>query len=98
MELQNDKEFVYELPPEIVKFRDLAQQIVREELLPLEQKYLAHPGHAYGLKETICLRAVFGDEVTNRLIKIARDTGLWYMLVPEDHGGTGLSLLAQVAI
>lgn len=98
MDFPKDQQFAYELPPEIVKFRDLAQQIVREELLPLEQKYLAHPGHAFGLKETMNLRSVFGDVVTNRLIKISRDTGLWYLLVPEEHGGTGLSLLGQIAI
>jgi acyl-CoA dehydrogenase len=89
---------IYRLPPEIEEYRELARRIVRDELLPLEQEYLAHPGHAYGVKETINLRAVFKDDVVNRLIKLSRDTGLWYLMVPEKFGGSGLSMLAQIVI
>jgi alkylation response protein AidB-like acyl-CoA dehydrogenase len=88
----------YQLPAEIQEFCDVAKRIVRDELLPLEQQYLLHPGHAYGVKETINLKAVFGPEVVNRLTKISRDTGLWNLMVPEEHGGSGLPMLAQVAI
>lgn len=88
----------YQLPPDIQEFCDVAKRIVREELLPLEREFLPHPGHAYGLKETINLKAVFKPEVVEHLIKISRDTGLWYLMVPEEHGGLGLSILAQVAI
>jgi len=89
---------IYRLPPEIEEYRELARRIVHDELLPLEQEYLAHPGHAYGVKETINLRAVFKDGVVNRLIKLSRDTGLWYLMVPEKFGGSGLSMLAQIVI
>jgi alkylation response protein AidB-like acyl-CoA dehydrogenase len=89
---------VYQLPDDVREFCDVAKRIVREELLPLEQEFLPHPGHAYGLKETINLKAVFKKDVVDRLIKISRDTGLWYLMVPEQHGGLGLSILAQVAI
>ncbi|HPF28365.1 MAG TPA: acyl-CoA dehydrogenase family protein, partial [Steroidobacteraceae bacterium] len=88
----------FRLPPEIAEQCDLAQRIVRKELLPLEPEFLPHPGHAFGLKETINLKSVFGAEKTDHLIKIARDTGLWYLMVPEEFGGSGLSMLAQVAI
>jgi alkylation response protein AidB-like acyl-CoA dehydrogenase len=88
----------YQLPPEIQEFCDVAKRIVRDELLPLEQEYLMHPGHAYGVKETINLKNVFGPEVVERLTKISRDTGLWNLMVPEEHGGSGLSMLAQIAI
>lgn len=88
----------YQLPPDIKEFCDVAKRIVRDELMPLEQEYLVHPGHAYGVKETINLKAVFGPEVVHRLTKISRDTGLWNLMVPEEHGGSGLSMLAQVAI
>ena len=87
---------VYKLPPEIVEYQELAKRLVREELLPLEQEYLAHPGHAYGVKETLNLKAVFKQEVVDRLIRISRDMGLWYLMVPQEHGGSGLSMLAQV--
>src|SRR5450756_1002182 len=89
---------VYKLPPEILEYQELAKRLVREELLPLEQEYLAHPGHAYGVKETINLKAVFKKDAVDRLIKISRDTGLWYMMVPEKFGGSGLSMLAQVVV
>jgi acyl-CoA dehydrogenase len=88
----------YQLPADVKEFCEVAKRIVREELLPLEQEFLPHPGHAYGLKETINLKAVFKKDVVDRLIKISRDTGLWYLMVPEKHGGLGLSILAQVAI
>ncbi|MDB5840004.1 MAG: acyl-CoA dehydrogenase [Herminiimonas sp.] len=88
----------YQLPADVKEFCEVAKRIVREELLPLEQEFLPHPGHAYGLKETINLKAVFKKDVVDRLIRISRDTGLWYLMVPEKHGGLGLSILAQVAI
>jgi alkylation response protein AidB-like acyl-CoA dehydrogenase len=89
---------LYQLPPDIVEFREVARKIVREELLPLEQPYLAHPEQAYGLQPMTNLRAVFPGERVRRLEKIARDTGLWYVMVPEQHGGLGLSMLAQVVL
>lgn len=88
----------YTLPPDIVEFCDVARRIVREELLPLEQEFLASPKHAYGMRELPMVRAVFSPEVADRLLKISRDTGLWYLMVPEAYGGMGLSMLAQVAI
>jgi len=89
---------VYQLPQEIREFCDLARNIVREELLPLEREYLKHPLQAYGLQPMTNLRAVFPGPVVDRLEKIARDTGLWYVMVPQKHGGMGLPMLAQVAI
>jgi alkylation response protein AidB-like acyl-CoA dehydrogenase len=88
----------FQLPAEIREFCDVAKRIVRDELLPLEQEYLLHPGHAYGVKETINLKAVFGPEVVKRLTGMSRELDLWNLMVPQEHGGSGLSMLAQVAI
>ena len=88
----------FQLPADVVNLCELAKRIVRKELLPLEPRFLTHSGHAFGLKETINLQSVFGDVVLAELTKIARDTGLWYLMVPEAFGGSGLSMLAQVAI
>ena len=88
----------FKLPAEIVEICDLAKRIVEKELMPLEPEFLPHPGHAFGIKETTNLRTVFGEDVTQRLIDISKDTGLWYLMVPEEHGGSGLSILTQVAI
>jgi alkylation response protein AidB-like acyl-CoA dehydrogenase len=88
----------YTLPPEIQEFCDVARRIVRDELMPLEQQWLSSPNHAYGMRELPAIRAVFQPEVAKRIEKISRDTGLWYLMVPEEHGGLGLPMLAQVAI
>ncbi len=88
----------YTLPPDIQEFCDLAKQIVRDELMPLEQEWLANPNQAYGMRELPAIRAVFSPEVAARIEAISRDTGLWNLMVPEEYGGLGLPLLAQVAI
>ena len=89
---------LYQLPAETKEFCEVARRIVKEELLPLEQQYLKHPEQAYGLQPMTNLRAVFPQDVAARLEKIARETGLWYVMVPEKHGGLGLSILTQVAL
>ena len=88
----------FQLPPDVAEICDVARRIVRDELLPLESTFLPNPNHAFGIKETLNLKAVFGDEVTARLTKIAKDTGLWYLMVPEEYGGSSLSLLAKIAV
>ncbi len=88
----------YTLPPEIQEFCEVARRIVRDELMPREQEWLSSPNHAYGMRELPAIRAVFNNEVAAHLEKIARDTGLFYLMVPEEYGGTGLGLLAQAAI
>lgn len=86
------------LPPDIQEFKDLARQIVRDELLPLERQYLAHPGKAHSLRARDALRNIFPTETVERLYKISRDTGLWGLHIPEEYGGSGLGLLAKAAI
>lgn len=88
----------YTLPADIVEYRDLARKIVRNEMLPLEREYLASPNQAYGLAPITNLRSVFSPETVARLVKLSRDTGLWWMGAPEDSGGTGMSMLAQVVL
>jgi alkylation response protein AidB-like acyl-CoA dehydrogenase len=88
----------FTLPPEIQEFSEVARRIVRDELMPLEQEWLNSPKHAYGMRELPAIRAVFNESTAARLEKIARDTGLFYLMVPEAYGGPGLGLLAQVAI
>jgi acyl-CoA dehydrogenase len=88
----------FRLPPDIAELCELARRITRKELLPLESQFLQHSGHAFGLKETINIQSVFGDQVLAHLTGIARDTGLWYLMVPEQYGGSSLSMLAKVAI
>jgi acyl-CoA dehydrogenase len=88
----------FRLPEEIEELCDLARKIVEKELMPLEAEFLPHPGHAFGIKETVNLANVFGQEVARRLMALSKETGLWHLMVPEEHGGSGLPLLAQVAV
>jgi len=89
----------FQLSPEITDMCDVAKRIVKDELLPLEPQYLQHHSHGFGTNQTAAnLRLVFGEDALNRLTKLSRDTGFWYLMVPEEYGGSGLSMLAQVAI
>ena len=88
----------YQLPESVREFCDVAKRVVREELLPLEQQFMASPEQAYAMADIDMIRRVFKGPVAERLEKVSRDTGLWYLTVPEQYGGMGLSLLAQVAV
>lgn len=93
-----DTDRPFRLPAEVMEYRELVRRIVREELLPLEQQYLASPKKAHSMKARDALRAVFSPEVVKRLYDISRQTGLWGLNVPAEHGGGGLSLLARAVI
>lgn len=94
----DSEEATFQLPPSIREFRDVARRIVRTELLPLEQEYMASSKHAYGLPPIVNLKSVFDKKTVDRLVGISREAGFWDHQVPEAHGGPGLSLLAQVVI
>src|SRR4051812_1488846 len=86
------------LPSEIVALRDLARKIVREELLPLEKEYIASPKQGMAMRARDALRAVFPEKTVDRLYNISRETGLWGIGIPEEHGGSALPLLAKAVI
>jgi acyl-CoA dehydrogenase len=88
----------FQLPDDIVPIQSLARKIVREELLPLEKQFLMSPHQKHGVKETVNLKAIYSKEVSDRLEALSKETGLWYLMVPEKFGGSGLSLLAQVVV
>ena len=41
---------LFQLPPDIVEYRDMARKIVEKEIMPLEQDYLKSPHAGYGLQ------------------------------------------------
>lgn len=98
MDIHQSASTSFTLPEEIQQYKDVARRIVRDELMPLEQEYLASKNTAYGLMAIDNLKSAFGQERAQRLIDISRESGLWYILVDEAHGGLGLPLLAKVAI
>ncbi|HMN81332.1 MAG TPA: acyl-CoA dehydrogenase family protein [Burkholderiaceae bacterium] len=94
----SDAAVPFRLPPEIEEYRSLARKIVREEMLPLEQRYLASPLKAHSLRARDALRAIYPPEVVQRLYDISQKTGLWGLNIPEEFGGSGLPLLAKAVI
>lgn len=88
----------FKLPPEIEEYRQLARKIVREEMLPLEQRYLAHPAKSHSLRARDALRTIYSPDVVKRLYDISQRTGLWGLNIPEEYGGSGLPLLAKAVI
>lgn len=93
-----DTAIPFQLPPEIKEFQKLARRIVRDELLPLEQQYLAHPAKSISLRARDALAAIFPPETVARLYDLSRETGLWGLNIPEEFGGSGLPLLAKAVI
>jgi acyl-CoA dehydrogenase len=98
MNIDTDSASSFQLPPEVLEICELAEGIVSKELMPLEAQFLTSSDHAFGIKETLNLQAVFGQETLDYLMKIAKDTGLWTLMIPEEFGGAGLSMLSKVAI
>ena len=96
--MSSESDQLYGLPSEIRQIRDVARRIVEEELLPREKEYLLSPERAHGRKEILNLRAVYPADLIEKWEKLSKDSGLWYFLIPEEHGGMGLSLLAQVVV
>jgi acyl-CoA dehydrogenase len=96
--MPSESDQLYGLPSEIRQIRDVARRIVEEELLPREKEYLLSPERAHGRKEILNLRAVYPADLIEKWEKLSKDSGLWYFLIPEEHGGMGLSLLAQVVV
>lgn len=75
----------YELPEELRMARNVVREYVRNEIVPLEQG-LEH--------DSIHLPQ---DEF-DRLAPLTKEMGLWCISVPEEHGGAGLSIFAQVVL
>jgi acyl-CoA dehydrogenase len=98
MSIDTDSASSFQLPPEVLEICELAEAIVSKELMPLEAEFLTSPNHAFGIKETLNLQAVFGQDTLDHLMKIAKDTELWALMIPEEFGGAGLSMLSKVAI
>ena len=90
-------EATFQLPPDIIEIQNMARRIVREELMPVEQQYLPSDWATYGAAMEN-LRGVFDKKTVDRLVSISKETGLWDMTVPEEHGGSGMGLLAQVVV
>ncbi|HEX9446097.1 MAG TPA: acyl-CoA dehydrogenase family protein [Candidatus Binatia bacterium] len=74
----------FKLPEELQVLKQTVRQFVDKELIPIEM----HTLDGMELK----------PDVKAKLTKKTREMGLWMLDVPEEYGGAGLGLLAQVVV
>ena len=95
------------LPPELEALKLTIRQIVRDECIPLESEYLAHPnqdgvaepGAPRGIAEALQgILGTLGPEKWARLNRISQDTGIYTSFVPEEYGGGGMGALGHVVL
>ena len=94
------------LPPHLEALKTTIRQVVRDECLPLEAEYLAHPpqegvddGGPRGIAEA--LMGIVGSlprESWERLSRISKETGIFTSFVPEEYGGGGMGALGHVML
>ena len=75
---------VPELPPEIRELKERVARFVEQEAYPVEER--------------IAERGSIDETEVNELRRKAREAGFAMLNMPPEHGGTGLSMLGQVAI
>ena len=95
-----------DLPPHLEALKTTIRQIVRDECLPLEAEYLAHPpqegvddGGPRGIAEA--LMGIVGSLPRGsweRLSRISKETGIFTSFVPEEYGGGGMGALGHVML
>ena len=94
------------LPPELEALRQTVSQIVREECIPLESRYLANPpqegvddGGPKGIAEAVMgVVGTLSKEEWAHLTKLSKETGIYTAHVPAEYGGGGLGALSQVVM
>ncbi|MFC1977964.1 acyl-CoA dehydrogenase family protein [Chloroflexota bacterium] len=82
----------FELSEELKMIQGLARDFVNDQLKPLEREIL---GRAADLSDA---RMYLPPETGERLIKVAKDMGLWGASIPEELGGVGLSTLGNCLV
>lgn len=82
----------FELSEELKMIQGLVKDFVNDQLKPLERDIL---GRAADLSDA---RMFLPSETEEKLIKMAKDMGLWGASIPEELDGVGLSTLANCLI
>lgn len=82
----------FEIPEELKMVQSLVRDFVNDQLKPLERDIL---GRAVDLSDA---QMYLPSETEERLIKMAKDMGLWGVSVPEELGGVGLSTLGNCLV
>jgi len=76
----------FQLPEELRLLKDQLRHFVNTEMIPHERETLSDDGDE--LK----------PEWRDRLVKGAKELGIWMMEVPEEYGGMGLGVMPRVVV
>ena len=82
----------FEIPEDLKMIQSLVRDFVNDQLKPLERDIL---GRAADLSDA---RMFLPEEAEEKLVKMAMDTGLWGVGVPEELGGVGLSTFGNCLV
>jgi alkylation response protein AidB-like acyl-CoA dehydrogenase len=82
----------FDISEDLKMVQSLARDFVRDQLKPLERDLL---GRAADLSDA---RMSLPAETEARLVKTAKDMGLWGASIPEELGGVGLNTLGNCLI
>ena len=52
-DISEENHDLFQLPPDIIEYRDMVQKFVEKEIMPLEPDYLKSPHAGYGLQPLI---------------------------------------------
>jgi len=80
------------IPEELKMVQSLVRDFVNDQLKPMERDIL---GRAADLSDA---RVSLPSEVEEKLVKMAKEMGLWGVSVPEELGGIGLSTLGNCLV
>lgn len=88
----------FTLPPELNEIKLLTRRIVNEQCIPLEQEFLARGAEGVeGLGEGM-IEGSLAPEDHERLEGISKETGLYTMHLPREHGGGGFGVLGNLVV
>lgn len=82
----------FDIPEELKMVQSLVRDFVKDQLKPLERDIL---GRATDLSDA---RISLPSEIEGKLIKMAKELGLWGISVPEELGGVGLNTLGNCLV
>jgi acyl-CoA dehydrogenase len=82
----------FSLSEDMKMVQALARDFVKDQLMPLERDILGREVDLEGASRQL------SPEKEERLVKIAKDTGLWGLSLPEELGGAGLGILAACLV
>jgi acyl-CoA dehydrogenase len=95
---------LFSLPPELVELKNLVREIVNNECIPLEAKFLANNpawprgGGKGGISVETLIDGTLEQSDWDRLAMVTESSGLTTALLPEEYGGLGMGVLGAFVV